>query len=142
MISIEEFATRGISAKADPTRSLACHFWPKEDAARLRGQPFLACLRRCKRVAAFGRVCSNSPSGERASGKPTVRSGAVKIVTAVTRGDTTAFQAFRYFSRDVLSENRVPRAQLRVRHRTMIDSRVYLLDQIAIGQISFDTLHQ
>ncbi len=62
------------------SRRRPCHFWPKEDAARLRGQPFLACLRRCKRVAAFGRVCSNSPSGERASGKPTVRSGAVKCV--------------------------------------------------------------
>src|SRR5438034_11540293 len=93
MISIEEFATRGISAKADPTRSLACHFWPKEDAARRGRQPVLACLRRCKRVAAFGRVCSNSPSGERASGKPTVRSGAAKCVAGAANDAEAMEQA-------------------------------------------------
>src|SRR5215471_6091232 len=35
MASIEQSSARRISATADPRRSFACHFWPKEDDARL-----------------------------------------------------------------------------------------------------------
>src|SRR5262250_1212040 len=75
-----------ISATADPRRSFACHFWPKEDDARL-GRPPPACLLRCTCVAAFSRVCSNSchQQHERAT-RATVRSDAAKCQLPRGRG--------------------------------------------------------